>query len=155
MYAHANVLKTTKILVQPINNFTFSSNNVTTIHNQSCINANAYVMQNSKHVPILLNLQKVIKKGCLTSNNLIKMTIQFLSMHDGFFEHDIPTKMLRVGANKVFCVLKGIRTKVVVQIKEKHVIYIIGVHCIARHTNLVGHNHVWGTPSRLQNKDRL
>jgi hypothetical protein len=62
MYAHANVLKTTKIVVQPINNFTFSSDKVTTIHNQSCINANAYVMQNSKHVPILLNLQKVAKK---------------------------------------------------------------------------------------------
>jgi hypothetical protein len=152
MYAHANVLKTTKIVVQPINNFTFSSNNVTTIHNQSCINANAYVMQNSKHVPILHNLQKVTKKGCLTSNNFIKMTIQFLSMHDGFFEHDIPTKMLCVGANRGFCVLKGIRTRVVVQIKEEHV-YIIGVHYIAHHTNLIGHNHVWGTPSRLQNKD--
>ncbi len=102
MYTHANVLKTIKIVVQPNNNFTFSSNKVTTIHNQSCINAIAYMMQNSKHVPILLNLQKMTKKGCLTSNNLIKMTIQFLSMHDGFFEHDIPTKMLCVGENNFF-----------------------------------------------------
>lgn len=83
------------------------------------------------------------------------MTIQFLSMHDGLFEHDIPTKMLCVGANRVFCVLKSIRTRVVVQIKEEDVLYIIGVHCIARHINLVGHTHIWGTPSRLQNKDRL
>lgn len=38
--------------------------------------------------------------------------------------------------------MKGIGTRVI-QIKEEHVLYVIGVHCIARHTHLVGHNHVW------------
>jgi hypothetical protein len=110
--------------------------------------------KNSKHVPIFLNLQKLTKKR-LSNIKQFDQDDYSISINAWWIIWTWHTHQDVVRWCKWnFCVMKGIRTRVIVQIKEAQVPYIIGVHCIAHHINLVGHNHVWGTPSRLQNKDR-
>jgi len=59
-----------------------------------------------------------------------------LSIKGALNKKNIFRKLVSFGANGVI-VFQGIKSDVTMQIQEKYALHMVGVHCIAQHTNLV------------------
>jgi hypothetical protein len=95
----------------------------------------AYVVENWRKQPILLNLERVVDGN--TSNNLIVIIICFLTNLGGLLVVDVANTVVCFGANGVI-VFQGLKTCVTFQlIMNKHSHFIVGVHCMAHRCNLV------------------
>jgi len=57
---HSIVIVSTKAIVQKARYLTINGDEVTTIDNQSRCNFHAYVVDDLKRIPLLLNLERVI-----------------------------------------------------------------------------------------------
>lgn len=66
-------------------------------------------------MPLLLNLQRVIKGG--GCNNLITMLVNFIHTFGGLFNGDLTSKLVCFHANGVI-VFQGLKTRVIMQLTE-------------------------------------
>jgi len=95
----------------------------------------AYVVENWRRQPILLNLERVVDKN--TSNNLTIIIVCFLINLGGLSVVDVTNMVVCFGANGV-TVFQGLKTCVTFQlIMNKHSPFIVGIHCMAHRWNLV------------------
>jgi len=86
------VLVATKTTIQIVNYISINYDKVTSIDNQSWISIHAYVVEDFKRTPILVNL-KWDTEGC-TTNNLTKMIWNSMKGFGGLFDHDLVTKVV-------------------------------------------------------------
>lgn len=84
----------------------------------------AYIDENNKKVPILLNLERVVDGT--TSNNFIAMIIQSLIVFDGLLKMDIANKVVNFKADSV-TVFQGLKIGVIIQLMAKHNPYIVNI----------------------------
>lgn len=84
----------------------------------------AYIDEDNKRVPILLNLERVVNGA--TSNNFIVMIIHFLIVFGGLLKMDIANKVVYFKADIVI-VFQGLKTSVTIQLMAKHNPYIINI----------------------------
>lgn len=82
---------------------------VTNIDNQTWIWIHAYVVEDFRKTPILLNL-KQITNGC-TTNNLTNMIKISMKVFGGSFNHDLATKVVYFDADGVGT-FQGIKIRV-------------------------------------------
>jgi hypothetical protein len=101
--------------------------------NQSWISVHAYVVENWRRQPILLNLERVLDKG--TYNNLTATTVHFFTNLGGLLVVDVVNKVVCFGANSV-TKFQGLKIGVTIQLMNKHNPFIVGIHCMAHQCNL-------------------
>jgi hypothetical protein len=61
--------------------------------------------------------------------------MDFLFTYGGFSKFDLVSKLVCFGANEV-TTFWGSKTSVIVQLKEKHMPFMLGVHYVTHQTNL-------------------
>ncbi len=84
----------------------------------------AYIVEDNKRVPILLNLERVADGA--TSNNFIAMIIHSLIAFGGLLDMDIANKVVYFRANSVI-VVQGLKTCVTIQLMAKHNPHIVNI----------------------------
>lgn len=111
---------------------------LTTIDNQSWLFVHAYVIDDWKQLPLLLNIYKVVDETI--AHNMTSLIAKSLGQHGvnmgGLSEIDIASKLVCFGANGV-TFFHGVKGGVIIQLMQKHAPYVTNVHCMAHHTNLV------------------
>jgi hypothetical protein len=103
---------------------------LTTIDNQSWLSVHAYVTDDWKQLPLLLNMYKVVDETI--ANNMTFLIVKSLGQHGGLSEIDITSKLVCFGANGI-TICHG----VIIQLMQKHAPYVSNVNCMAHHTNTV------------------
>jgi hypothetical protein len=107
---------------------------LTTIKNQSWLFVHAYVTNDWKQLPLLLNMYKVVDETI--ADNMTSLIAKNLGQHAGLSEIDIASKLVCFGANGV-TICHGVKSGVIIQLMQKHAPYVSNVHYMAHHTNLV------------------
>jgi hypothetical protein len=102
--------------------------------NQSWISMYAYLVENWRRQPILLNLEKVVEGG--TSNNFTNAIVRFLINLGGLSMIDVVNKAACFGAIGVTN-FQGLKIDVTIQLMNKHNPFFVGIHCMAHRCNLV------------------
>jgi hypothetical protein len=74
-------------------------------------------------------LQQVVEGSHV--DNLTKVIVKSLLLYGGLLEFDLALKLICFGVDGVM-MFQGSKTKVTVQLKEKHVPFLLGVHYVAR-----------------------
>jgi len=107
---------------------------ITILDNQSWISMHAYVVENWKRQPILLNLERVVDKG--TSNNLTADIVRSFTNLGGLLVVDVANKVVCFGVDSV-TIFQGLKIGVTIQLMNKHNPFIVSIHCMAHWRNLV------------------
>ncbi len=94
----------------------------------------AYVVENWRRQPILLNLERVVDEG--TSNNLIATIVHSFTNLGGLLVVDVVNKVVCFGVDNV-TIFQGLKTGVIIQLMNKHNPFIVGIHCMVHWCNLV------------------
>ncbi len=112
-----------------------------TIDNQSWSIVHAYVTDDWKQLPLLLNMYKVVDETIV--DNMTSLIVKSLDQHGvnmgGLSETNIASKLVCFGANGV-AIFHGVKSGVIIQLMQKHAPYVSNVHYMAHHTNLVALN---------------
>ncbi len=104
------------------------------IDNQSWISVHVYVVEGWEQLLILLTLQQVVEGSHV--DNLTKVIVESLFLHGGLSKSNMALKLICFGTNNV-TTFHSLKTRVIVQLKEKHMPFLLGVHCVVHRTNLV------------------
>ncbi len=96
---HNVVLKQMKVILQQVMFISISCDEITILDNQSWISVHAYVVENWRRQPILLNLERVVDEG--TSNNLTATIAHSFINLGGLSVVDVANKVVCFGANSV------------------------------------------------------
>jgi len=115
------------------NFFSLNANKVSIVDNQSHHSIHVYVMHAWKIIPILFTFQHFVEGG--NANDLTTMIVQSLMQQRGLLKKKTSTRLICFGANRTF-LLQGCYTRMTFQMKEKHVIYMMGQHCMTHKMNL-------------------
>jgi hypothetical protein len=69
------------------------------------------------------------------SNNLKKILVDAMVLYGGLIQETITSKLITFGVDDI-SVFQGVRTWVIVQLKNQNAPFMIGVYCMNHHTNL-------------------
>jgi hypothetical protein len=108
-----------------------SYDEVTTIDNQFWCNVHAYVVDNLKKIPLLLNLERVIGGGNV--DNLIQLIMRSLMEYKVLTSNQIGNKLICFGLDGIV-MFTWLQTGVAFQFKSKVAPFVIVVHYMAHRT---------------------
>ncbi len=129
---HDLVVNKTKSLFEDVRLIFFSCDEVKTSYQYSQIFIHAYVVEDWQQTPMSLS----VVDGT-TSNNLKCELVDDMVLFGDLCQETIASKLIAFGANGVN-VFQGIRTGVItVQLKEENAPFMISVHYMSHHINLV------------------
>ncbi len=83
-------------------------------------------------MPILLNLERIVNGG--TFDNLTFVIVCYLIIVGGMSKINIINKVVYFGVDNV-TIFQGLKTNVIVQLVNKHCLFVLGIHCIAHQCN--------------------
>ncbi len=101
---------------------------MTTVDAQQWISIHGYVMQNWKHVIILLTLEKV-EVGA-TLDNIKGVILDAMGKYKGLTNSNIASKWICFGCDGD-SIFQGIQSGAITQTKEQIAPFLIGVHYMA------------------------
>ena len=124
----------TKKILTETRFYAISANEVTIVDHESWLSVHIYIPLGFSRVPILLSLSRLTKRNTACAiKDCIPMS---LSWHGGLADNTIAKRLVYFGADGVF-VFQGCRSGVIQQLKDQDAPFMLGVHCMAHHTNLV------------------
>jgi hypothetical protein len=102
--------------------------------NASWASVHGYIMQDWRHIPLLLNVQHVIYGSGANIGTFLIMN--FLMTQRGLKEKEFVSKLVYFGVHGVNT-FQGLKSRIIVQIQCRYVPFIMGVHFMVHGTNLV------------------
>ncbi len=130
-YMCEEVLKRIQIATMA-NFFSLNANKVSIVDNQFQHSIHVYVMHARKIIPILFTFQHFVEGG--NANDLTTMIVQSLMQQRGLPKKETSTRLICFVVNEAF-LLQGRYIGMIFQMKEKHVLSVMGQHCMAHKTN--------------------
>lgn len=128
------IICATKVTLAKSQFISMNCDELTTVDNQSWLFVHAYVTDDWKQLPLLLNMYKVVDETI--ADNMTSLIVKSLGQHGGLSETNIASKLVCFRANGV-TICHGVKSGVVIQLMQKHAPYLSNVHCMAHHTNPV------------------
>lgn len=93
-----------------------------------------YVVRDWKQIPLSLTLERVVEAG--TSIYLTSVIGNAAHAYEGLSKHEIEEGLITFGAYGV-STFPSAKSGITVQLVNKHALFMVGIHYVAHHTNLV------------------
>lgn len=110
-----------------------TSDEVTTVNNQSWLCSHVYIIHNWKQVPILLGLVQVVDG--YGADNLTVVILEALMETGGLSKEALDEKLICFGADG-HPSFQGCMNGVATQLKKGYSPYLFSMHCVAHRTSL-------------------
>jgi hypothetical protein len=130
---HDVVLERMREVISQAKFVSISCVEVTSQNNESWASITAYVVENWERRPIQLLVTRLYDGASLA--NLLSTLLEAMEAYGGLPPSEIAGKLISFGADGV-SVFQGVRTRVTVQLKDSHVPFVMGIHCMSHRTNL-------------------
>lgn len=128
------VLNATKEVMQSVTFLSFSCDEITSRGCQLWINAHGYIARDWKRIPLFITLERVVEGG--TTNNCTTVIVNVVHVYEGLSNQKIRKGLITFGVDGV-STYQGVKSGFIVKLINKHTPFMVGVYCMAHHTNLV------------------